>query len=100
MPCCSSQAIVPRRLQDELHAARGDDARAMVDELGDVGDLGPGDVLSVGLTPFPPTPAAGPKFHILARAETMNLHDSPGEVLDDRRFWVFGHAIVSDYRVG
>ena len=59
--------------------------------LGHVGDLNPGDVLSVGLAPIPWAPAAGPDFHVLTLPEATHFHHSPGEVFDSRRIGG-GHA--------
>lgn len=82
-----------RRLQNQLHAARqNQDLHVVVEELGDVGDLNAGDVLSVGLAPIPWAATAGPQFHVFARPEATNLHDSPSQVLYGGRFGMLGHA--------
>ena len=67
------------RLQDKIHTARQyNNGRAMVDELGEVGDLDAWNVAGVCLAPIPWASTPGPKFHVLRRPEAIDFHDSPG----------------------
>src|SRR5262249_18632597 len=82
-------------LQHEMHTAREHDAsRSLLEQLLDVRDLDPGNVVRPGLVPVPCSATARPQLHVARPREALDLHRAPFEMSDPR--WLSHHLLLAD----